>query len=69
MNEGTQPLSNSSWRAQEMLPTLTEAQMARLAAAGHSRQVQPGEVLVEPGSQPTRIFLVTDLTQAGEEKG
>ena len=52
-------IATTSWRAEEMFPTLTEAQIARFAAAGHRRQLQPGEVLVEPGSRPARIFVVT----------
>jgi thioredoxin reductase (NADPH) len=42
-----------------MFPTLTEAQVARIAAHGHKRQVQRGEVLVEAGERTTRFFVVT----------
>jgi thioredoxin reductase (NADPH) len=42
-----------------MFPTLTPVQLARIASHGHTRQVQRGEVLVEPGEQTTRFFVVT----------
>src|SRR6266699_179419 len=41
-----------------MFPTLTSAQVARIAVHGNARQVQRGEVLVEPGENP-RFFVVT----------
>ena len=34
-----------------MAPTLTEAQMARIAAHGHVRWVERGDVLVEAGER------------------
>src|SRR4051794_14068504 len=46
-------------RAGEMFPTLTPAQIARLAAHGRTRQVQEGEVLVEAGERMTKFFVVT----------
>jgi thioredoxin reductase (NADPH) len=42
-----------------MFPTLTPAQIARVGAHGHTRPIQGGEVLVEPGQQATRFFVVT----------
>ena len=54
-------LLNSSAKAShfdEMVPTLTEAQMARLAAHSHLRQVARGEVLVEAGERTARLFVV-----------
>jgi thioredoxin reductase (NADPH) len=42
----------------EMTPTLTAAQVARIAAQGHVRQVQRGEVLVEAGELTARFFVV-----------
>jgi thioredoxin reductase (NADPH) len=42
-----------------MFPTLTPVQLARIASHGHARQVQRGEVLIEPGEQTTRFFVVT----------
>src|SRR5712692_11018118 len=46
-------------RAEEMFPTLTEAQVTRIAAHGRVRQVQPGEVLVQAGERTSRFFVVT----------
>ena len=42
-----------------MFPTLTPAQLGRIAAHGHTRQVQRGEVLIQPGEQTIRFFVVT----------
>jgi thioredoxin reductase (NADPH) len=42
-----------------MFPALTPVQVARIAAHGHPRQVQRGEVLIEPGEQAMRFFVVT----------
>jgi thioredoxin reductase (NADPH) len=42
----------------EMFPTLTAAQAGRIAAHGHLRQVQRGEVLVEAGELTARLFIV-----------
>jgi len=55
------PLLNSSAvasRFDEIVPTLTEAQMARVAAHGHVWQVERGEVLVEAGERTLRFFFV-----------
>src|SRR5260370_3107148 len=43
-----------------MFPTLTPAQVARMAAHGRARRVVEGEVLVEPGTESARFFLVTE---------
>jgi thioredoxin reductase (NADPH) len=42
-----------------MFPTLTPAQVARIGAHGQTRPIQGGEVLVEPGQQTIRFFVVT----------
>ena len=47
-------------RAEQMFPTLTAAQVGRIAGHGHVRQVAQGDVLVEPGEQTARFFVVTD---------
>jgi thioredoxin reductase (NADPH) len=44
---------------EEMFPTLTAAQISRIAAHGHARRVEQGEVLVDAGEQPARLFVVT----------
>ena len=42
-----------------MFPTLTPAQVERIAAHGHVRQMRSGEVLVEAGEQIVPFFVVT----------
>jgi thioredoxin reductase (NADPH) len=51
-------LTSMASAAERMFPTLTREQIDRAAAHGHSRSVQQGEVLVEPGTQSTRVFIV-----------
>jgi thioredoxin reductase (NADPH) len=46
-------------RANEVFPTLTAAQIARIAAHGHLRPVRRGEVLVEAGEHVARFYVVT----------
>jgi len=41
-----------------MFPTLTPAQVERIAAHGHVRQIRPGEVLVQQGDQIVPFFVV-----------
>ena len=43
----------------EMFPTLTAAQIARIASHGHPRRVDRGEVLVEAGELTSRFFVIT----------
>jgi thioredoxin reductase (NADPH) len=45
-------------RAAQTFPTLTGAQIQRVAAVGHRRQVRAGEVLYDVGDQNTRFFVV-----------
>src|SRR6266853_174852 len=45
--------------ADQTFPTLTAAQIARLAVHGNVRRVEPGEVLVEAGEKISRFFVVT----------
>jgi thioredoxin reductase (NADPH) len=42
-----------------MFPTLTPEQQARLAAHGRLRQVQAGEILIEPNDYTVKFFVVT----------
>jgi thioredoxin reductase (NADPH) len=44
---------------EEMFPTLTEAQVARIAAHGRTRRIERGEVLVKAGERTERFFVVT----------
>jgi thioredoxin reductase (NADPH) len=45
-------------RGDQVFPTLTPAQIARVAAHGRARQIKQGEVLLEVGDQ-LRFFIVT----------
>lgn len=47
-------------RPDEMFPTLSEAQVARLTTLCTRRRVTAGEVLYEPGWHPGSIFVVLD---------
>ena len=49
----------SAERFAEMFPTLTEAQVRRIAALGRARAVEAGEVLVEAGDRDVPFFVVT----------
>ena len=51
------PLSNS--RIEKIFPKLTPAQISRIAAYGHVRSVQSGEVLMEQGDTSVPFFVVT----------
>jgi thioredoxin reductase (NADPH) len=46
-------------RAEQMFPTLTPAQMARVAAHGRTRQVAAGEVLFAVGQASVSFFVIT----------
>ncbi len=43
---------------EQMFPTLTPAQVARIAAHGRVRPIRPGEVLVEAGDHAVPFFVV-----------
>ena len=60
------PISHATLRVplltsgiERMFPTLTPAQVERIAAHGHVRQIRPGEVLVQQGDQIVPFFVVT----------
>jgi thioredoxin reductase (NADPH) len=60
MAENVQPVQlTTDSRADQVFPTLTAAQVARVAAHGRARQVKSGEVLLEAGERSTRFFVVT----------
>jgi thioredoxin reductase (NADPH) len=60
MTETTSPLPLTlASPVDQVFPTLTPAQIARLTAHGHVRQVQRGEVLAEAGAPLARCFVVT----------
>jgi thioredoxin reductase (NADPH) len=52
-------IPSANARADKIVPTLTDAQIARIAPYGRARRVQRGEVLVEPGARTARFFVVT----------
>jgi thioredoxin reductase (NADPH) len=45
-------------RTEQLFPTLTPAQIERVAAHGHRRAVRAGEVLIEPGAPNVPFFVV-----------
>jgi thioredoxin reductase (NADPH) len=45
---------------ERMFPTLTGAQLERIAAHGRVRSIQAGEVLVEPGQQIVPFYVITE---------
>src|ERR1700759_2181298 len=46
-------------RAEQVFPTLTPSQVARIRAHGRVRRVESGEVLIKAGEQSTKFFVVT----------
>src|SRR5215510_11476211 len=59
MTDKTPIIQSSKASPDKIIPTLTEAQIARIAAYGRARRVQRGEVLVEAGARTARFFVVT----------
>jgi len=53
----TTPLTPTS-PLDHLYPTLTAAQLARIAAHGRRRRVEQGEVLVQAGEQTARLFVI-----------
>ena len=58
MAEPITPLPLTSWRADQIFPTLTSVQIARVATHGRRRAVRSGEVLVEQGDRAIPFFVV-----------
>src|SRR5438876_289288 len=58
MTDATTPLPLKSSRVEQIFPTLTPAQIGRIAAHGHTRAMQRGEVLVEQGDSAVPFFVV-----------
>src|SRR5579864_5996712 len=58
MAESRESIPLTAARAERIFPTLTEAQMQRLASHGTARSVRGGEVLVELGDRDIPVFLV-----------
>src|SRR6266516_526774 len=51
-------LPSTATAGDQAFPTLTEAQIARVASHGHSRKVERGEVLVKAGARNASFFVV-----------
>jgi thioredoxin reductase (NADPH) len=51
-------LPSAATAGDQAFPTLTEAQMARVASHGHLRKVERGEVLVKAGARNASFFVV-----------
>src|SRR5476649_658005 len=59
MAEAPSPIpSKIEPRVDHMFPTLTPAQVARIATHGSARRLQPGDVLFEAGDQLVPFFIV-----------
>ena len=56
MAESRESIPLTVARAERIFPTLTEAQMQRLASHGAARSVRSGEVLVELGDKEIPVF-------------
>jgi thioredoxin reductase (NADPH) len=54
------PTSTPTSRHDHIYPTLTAAELARIAAHGRRRRVEEGEVLLQAGEPVTRLFVVVD---------
>jgi thioredoxin reductase (NADPH) len=58
MNNIRRGLPLTSSRIEKIFPKLTPAQVSRIAAHGHVRSVQSGEVLIEQGDTSVPFFVV-----------
>jgi thioredoxin reductase (NADPH) len=59
MTDKTPIIQSAKASPDKIVPTLTETQIARIAAYGRARRVRRGEVLVEAGMPTARFFVVT----------
>src|SRR6266487_764944 len=59
MSNARRGLPLTSSRIEKIFPKLTPAQISRIAAHGHIRSVQSGEVLIEQGDKSVPFFVVT----------
>jgi hypothetical protein len=55
MTDKTPIIQSAKASPDKIIPTLTQAQIARIAAYGRARRVRRGEVLVEAGIRTTRL--------------
>src|SRR3989441_867467 len=58
MDEPITPLPLTSSRPEQIFPTLTPAQIRRIATHGQRRNVRKGEILVEQGDKAIPFFVV-----------
>ena len=58
MTEPTINLPLTASRADQVFPTLTSAQIGRIASHGHARSAKAGDVLLEQGDKNIPIFVV-----------
>src|SRR5690242_11105095 len=58
MTDQNRGLPVTTSRAEQVFPTFTPAQIRRVAAHGHVRAIQRGEVLVEPGDSAVPFYVV-----------
>ena len=58
MAEPNTPLQLTASRSEQIFPTLTSEQIARVAKHGHTRTVRGGEVLVEQGDRAIPFFVI-----------
>src|SRR6188472_944570 len=58
MSDARRGLPLTSSRIEKIFPKLTPAQISRIAAHGHVRSVQFGEVLIEQGDKAVPFFVV-----------
>jgi thioredoxin reductase (NADPH) len=58
MSDTRRGLPLNSSLVEQIFPTLTPAQIRRIAAHGHTRTMEPGQVLVEQGDRDVRFFVV-----------
>src|SRR5687767_7980014 len=62
MTTDATPLAVIHARRDHLFPTLTDAQMERIASHGQVRRVQAGEILITEGEQSVPFFLVREGT-------
>jgi thioredoxin reductase (NADPH) len=58
MGDPNTPLPLTASRSEEIFPTLTSAQIARVAKHGRTRTVRSGEILIEQGDRDIPFFVV-----------
>jgi thioredoxin reductase (NADPH) len=58
MADRTSPIPLTTGRFEDVFPTLTPAQLGRIATHGHARPTQPSDVLIEQGDSNVPFFAV-----------